>query len=52
MSRVRPDLDDPLEISPATARKNTLFALALVALALVIFAATIAIAFIYLAVAD
>ena len=52
MSRVRPDLDDPLEISPATARKNTLFALARVAFALAIFAAMLWIAFIYLAVAD
>ena len=52
MARARPDVHDPLEITPQLARKNMVFGLALTALALAIFAATVVIAFIYLAVSD
>jgi len=52
MARIRPDLHDPLEITPQLARKNMVFGLALAGLVLAIFAATIVIAFIYLAVSD
>ena len=41
-----------LEVDPQTARKNTLFALALAGLFVVLFVGTLVVAFIYLAVVD
>ncbi len=52
MARAQHGPVDPLEIDPATARKNLLFGLALTGLFVALFVGTIVIAFIYLAVAD